>query len=115
MNEDNSYQISLLSAMNTKLAKSEGILKNICDISESAFIYFDYEEKKHFVRHHAYDALNKDYNALVKSAGLDADFDESWLPKCNETRAERIKDFIWEKGFQLVGFPAKRLIDKLKK
>ncbi|MBP5414946.1 MAG: GGDEF domain-containing protein [Lachnospiraceae bacterium] len=49
MNEDNSYQISLLSAMNTKLAKSEGILKNICDISESAFIYFDYEEKKPYV------------------------------------------------------------------
>ena len=48
-NEDNSYQISLLSAMNTKLAKSEGILKNICDISESAFIYFDYEEKKPYV------------------------------------------------------------------
>jgi hypothetical protein len=76
---------------------------------------FDYEEKKHFVRHHAYDALNKDYAALVKSAGLDADFDENWLPKCNETRAERIKDFIWEKGFQLVGFPAKRLLDKIKK
>ena len=49
MNEDNSYQISLLSAMNTKLAKSEGILKNICDISESAFIYFYYEEKKPYV------------------------------------------------------------------
>ena len=76
---------------------------------------FDYEEKKHFVRHHAYDALNKDYAALVKSAGLDADFDENCLPKCNETRAERIKDFIWEKSFQLVGFPAKRLLDKIKK
>ncbi|SHM22626.1 hypothetical protein [Fibrobacter sp. UWB7] len=76
---------------------------------------FNYEEKKHFVRHHAYDALNKDYTALILEAGLDADFDESWLPKCNETRAERIKDFIWEKGFQLVGFPAKRLLDKIKK
>ena len=56
-----------------------------------------------------------DYEALILSDGLDADFDKSWLPKCNETKAERIKDFIWEKSFQLVGFPAKRLIDKLKK
>ena len=76
---------------------------------------FNYEEKKHFVRHHAYDALNKDYTALILEAGLDADFDESWLPKSNETKVERIKDFIWEKGFQLVGFPAKRLLDKIKK
>ncbi len=76
---------------------------------------FSYEEKKHFVRHHAYDALNQDYASLVLNAGLDADFDANWLPKCNETKAERIKDFIWEKGFQLVGFPAKRLIDKIKK
>jgi len=49
MNEDKNYQISLLTAMNSKLVKSEGILKNICDISESAFIYFDYEEKKPYV------------------------------------------------------------------
>lgn len=49
MNEDNNYQISLLSAVNSKLAKSEGMLKNICDISESAFIYFDYEDKKPYV------------------------------------------------------------------
>ena len=49
MNEDKNYQISLLSAMNSKLAKSEGMLKNICDISESAFIYFDYEDKKPYV------------------------------------------------------------------
>ena len=76
---------------------------------------FDYEEKKHFVRHHAYDALNKDYTTLILNAGIDADFDKSWLPQSNETRTERIKDFIWEKGFQLVGYPAKRLIDKLKK
>ena len=76
---------------------------------------FDYEEKKHFVRHHAYDALNMDYESLILKAGLDADFDKSWLPKCNETKVERIKDFIWEKGFQLVGFLAKRLLDKIKK
>ena len=49
MNEDKNYQISLLSAMNSKLAKSEGMLKNICDISENAFIYFDYEDKKPYV------------------------------------------------------------------
>ena len=76
---------------------------------------FTYEEKKHFVRHHAYDALNMDYISLVLNAGLDSDFDASWLPRSNETKVDHIKDLIWEKGFQLVGFPAKRLIDKFKK
>ena len=76
---------------------------------------FTYEEKKHFVRHHAYDALNMDYISLVLNAGLDSDFDASWLPRSNETKVDHIKDLIWEKSFQLVGFPAKRLIDKFKK
>lgn len=46
MNETNSYQISLLTAMNAKLTKSESMLKNIFDITEDAYMYFDYEEKK---------------------------------------------------------------------
>lgn len=46
MSETNNYQISLLTAVNSKLAKSESMLKNICDISADAFIYVDYEDKK---------------------------------------------------------------------
>ncbi len=46
MSDTNNYQISLLTAMNSKLAKSENMLKNICNISEDAYIYVDYEDKK---------------------------------------------------------------------
>ena len=76
---------------------------------------FDYEEKKHFVRYHAYDALNENYLALIKKAGFAADFKEEWFPKCNDTLVSRAKDFLWEKAFQVAGFPAKRFIDKFKK
>lgn len=76
---------------------------------------FSYEEKKHFVRYHAYDALNENYLALIKKAGFAPDFKEEWFPKCSENPIARAKDFIWEKTFQLVGFPAKRLIDRFKK
>ena len=76
---------------------------------------FSYEEKKHFVRYHAYDALNENYLALIKKAGFAADFKEEWFPRCCENPIARAKDFVWEKAFQLVGFPAKRFIDKFKK
>ena len=76
---------------------------------------FSYEEKKHFVRYHAYDALNENYLALIKKAGFAADFKEEWFPKCNDTLVSRAKDFLWEKAFQVAGFPAKRFIDRFKK
>ena len=76
---------------------------------------FSYEEKKHFVRYHAYDALNENYLALIKKAGFAADFKEEWFPRCCENPIARAKDFVWEKAFQLVGFPAKRFIDRFKK
>lgn len=76
---------------------------------------FSYEEKKHFVRYHAYDALNENYLALIKKAGFAADFKEEWFPRPCENPIARAKDFVWEKAFQLVGFPAKRFIDKFKK
>ena len=76
---------------------------------------FSYDEKKHFVRYHAYDALNENYLALIKKAGFAADFKEEWFPRCCENPIARAKDFVWEKAFQLVGFPAKRFIDKFKK
>lgn len=76
---------------------------------------FSYEEKKHFVRYHAYDALNENYLALIKKAGFAPDFKEEWFPRPCENPIARAKDFVWEKAFQLVGFPAKRLIDRFKK
>lgn len=76
---------------------------------------FSYEEKKHFVRYHAYDALNENYLALIKKAGFAPDFKAEWFPRPCENPIARAKDFVWEKAFQLVGFPAKRFIDKFKK
>lgn len=76
---------------------------------------FSYEEKKHFVRYHAYDALNENYLALIKKAGFAPDFKAEWFPRPCENPIARAKDFVWEKAFQLVGFPAKRLIDRFKK
>lgn len=76
---------------------------------------FSYEEKKHFVRYHAYDALNENYLALIKKAGFATDFKEEWFPRPCENPVARAKDFVWEKAFQLVGFPAKRFIDRFKK
>ena len=76
---------------------------------------FSYEEKKHFVRYHAYDALNENYLALIKKAGFAPDFKAEWFPRPCENPFARAKDFVWEKAFQLVGFPAKRLIDRFKK
>ena len=76
---------------------------------------FSYEEKKHFVRYHAYDALNENYLALIKKAGFAPDFKAEWFPRPCENPFARAKYFVWEKAFQLVGFPAKRLIDRFKK
>lgn len=76
---------------------------------------FSYEEKKHFVRYHAYDALNENYHALIEKAGFAPDFKKEWLPRCEDSLIDRVRDFAWEKTFQLAGFPAKRLLDKFKK
>ena len=76
---------------------------------------FSYEEKKHFVRYHAYDALNENYLTLIKKAGFAPDFKAEWFPRPCENPVARAKDFVWEKAFQLVGFPAKRFIDRFKK
>ena len=38
-----SYQLGLLTAMNSKLIKHESMLRNICDISENEFIDLFYE------------------------------------------------------------------------
>lgn len=40
------YQVDLLNAMNQKLRKDEKMLRLICETSNSAFLYYNYEEKK---------------------------------------------------------------------
>ncbi len=40
------YQVDLLSAINKKLRRDEKMLRLICETSNSAFLYYNYEEKK---------------------------------------------------------------------
>lgn len=40
------YQVDLLNAINQKLRKEEKMLKLICETSNSAFLYYNYEEQK---------------------------------------------------------------------
>lgn len=40
------YQVELLNAINQKLRKEEKMLKLICETSNSAFLYYNYEEQK---------------------------------------------------------------------
>ncbi len=40
------YQVDLLNAMNEKLAREGKMLRLICETSNSAFLYYNYEEKK---------------------------------------------------------------------
>lgn len=44
--EELKYQIDLLSAMNQKLIRDEKMLRLICETSSSAFLYYNYEEKR---------------------------------------------------------------------
>lgn len=44
--EELKYQVDLLNAMNQKLSKEEKMLRLICETSNSAFLYYNYEEDR---------------------------------------------------------------------
>lgn len=44
--EELKYQVDLLNAMNEKLIRDEKMLRLICETSDSAFLYYNYEEQK---------------------------------------------------------------------
>ena len=44
--EELKYQVDLLNAMNEKLIRDEKMLRLICETSNSAFLYYNYEEQK---------------------------------------------------------------------
>ena len=44
--EELKYQVDLLNAMNQKLSKDEKMLRLICETSNSAFLYYNYEEDR---------------------------------------------------------------------
>lgn len=44
--EELKYQVDLLSAMNRKLSRDEKMLRLICETSNSAFLYYNYEEDR---------------------------------------------------------------------
>ncbi|MDE6739972.1 MAG: hypothetical protein K2K07_12875, partial [Lachnospiraceae bacterium] len=44
--EELKYQVDLLNAMNEKLAREGKMLRLICETSNSAFLYYNYEEQQ---------------------------------------------------------------------
>ena len=75
---------------------------------------FNFKEKVHFIRRGAYDALNADYIKIIEKAGIASDFQMSWLPRPGEGSIKRTADKLWEKPFQIVGWPLLRTAIKAK-
>ena len=75
---------------------------------------FSFDEKKHFIRMGAKDALNTDYASLVKQAGLAPDFKEEWLPSPIDSSVKHKADLVWEGAFDKFGWPLLRTAIKAK-
>lgn len=75
---------------------------------------FTAKEKAHFIRRGAYDALNANYIRMIRNAGTAEDFKEEWLPKPAEGALRRMTDILWEKPFQIAGWPLLRTAIKTK-
>lgn len=75
---------------------------------------FNFEEKVHFIRHGAYNALNADYHKMIVNAGLAPDFKEEWLPEPVGNSAFQVVDQLWQKTFNKVGWPLLRTAIKTK-
>ena len=75
---------------------------------------FTFDEKVYFIRMGAKDALNTDYAAIVKQAGLAHDFKEEWLPTAVDSPLRHKADLLWEGAFDKVGWPLLRTAIKTK-
>ena len=75
---------------------------------------FTFSEKKHFIRMGAKSALNTNYAALIKQAGLAPDFNEDWIPELSESPIKHKADLVWETAFDKVGWPLLRTAIKAK-
>ena len=75
---------------------------------------FNFDEKVYFIRMGAKDALNTDYAAIVKQAGLAHDFKEEWLPAAVDSPRRHKADLLWEGAFDKVGWPLLRTAIKTK-
>ncbi|MCF0224817.1 MAG: hypothetical protein HUK20_11160 [Fibrobacter sp.] len=75
---------------------------------------FNFDEKVHFIRMGAYDALNADYHKMILKAGIAEDFGKEWLPQPIDSKKQQIIDAIWEKSFQKIGWPLLRAAIKTK-
>ena len=63
------YQVDLLSAMNQQLMENEKMLRLICETSNSAFLYYSYEERKVQTMakwNHFFDFMISDISELTK-------------------------------------------------
>jgi len=75
---------------------------------------FNFEEKVHFIRHGAYNALNADYHKMIVDTGIAPDFKEEWLPGPVGNSATQAIDKLWQKTFNKVGWPLLRTAIKTK-
>ena len=75
---------------------------------------FGFKEKAFFIRHKGYESLNANYHKMIMAAGLAPDFKEEWLPSPLEGPLGRAADFLWEKPFQIVGWPLLKTAIKAK-
>lgn len=75
---------------------------------------FNFKEKIHFIRKGAYNALNADYIAMAKNAGLAPDFKEEWLPQHIDNIVKQTADKLWEKPFEKLGWPILKNVIKAK-
>ena len=75
---------------------------------------FTFDEKVYFIRMGAKDALNADYAAIVKKAGLAHDFKEEWIPAIVDSPIRHKADLLWEGAFDKVGWPLLRTAIKTK-
>ena len=75
---------------------------------------FNFVETVYDIRMGAKDALNTDYAAIVKQAGLAHDFKEEWLPAAVDSPLRHKADLLWEGAFDKVGWPLLRTAIKTK-
>ena len=75
---------------------------------------FTFQEKAHFIRQKAYNALNADYHKMILDAGLAPDFKEEWLPKPVGNSTSQALDRLWQKAFYRVRWPVLRTAIKTK-
>ena len=81
---DDSYQLGLLNALNSKLEKEAGMLRNILNISQNAYLYFDYNDKKTYALGNWEHFFDVDREAVNSFASINSEIEDEDLDKVFE-------------------------------